>query len=345
MAKPWSVIKAGPNFVEILDQRLLPASTRYWRCERGDDVVEAIQTLAVRGAPLIGLAAVYGLWLFALESEPHRVVENVARGAAKLKGARPTAVNLGWAVDRALEMLGRESRSDAHTIASSILHLAQVMEAEDRDQNLRIGNYGAELFMQPVRILTHCNTGSLATAGYGTALGIVRSLHRRGLLQAVYADETRPLLQGARLTAWELQQDGIDPTVIPDSAAAALMQRGRVDAVIVGADRITRNGDTANKIGTLMLAVLAQHYQVPFLVAAPWSTVDLALTSGGEIPIEERSPKEVAEFVGQAVLPSGVSAWNPAFDVTPAELVTAIVTDRGVVRPPFLEQLERLKSN
>jgi len=342
MAAPWAALRPGPDFLDILDQRVLPLTQRYLHCQSGDDVVEAISTLAVRGAPLIGLVSIYGLWLYALAADPEHMSKALAAGADKLKRARPTAVNLAWAVDRAMAAVAAE---DSRSVAAILFDLAEVVKIEDREQNLRIGNYGADFFSRPVSLLTHCNTGSLATAGYGTALGVIRTLHRRGQLKQVYVDETRPLFQGARLTAWELQQDSIAATVIPDSAAAFLISRSLVDAVVVGADRVAANGDSANKIGTLMLAIVAHHYGLPFVVAAPWTTVDLSLSRGDQIPIEERSETEVAEVLGHRILPEGVAAYNPAFDVTPASLITVIVTDRGAVRAPFAESLFRLKSN
>ncbi len=343
MAQLWSALKSGPNYLDILDQRVLPGRMHYWRCHSGDEVVEAIQSLAVRGAPLIGLAAVYGLWLYALSMDKESLdPQSMEETSKRLKAARPTAVNLGWAVDRAMAKLPWNAPGQ---VPAALYELARTMEEEDRGKNARIGMYGANWFDRPVSILTHCNTGSLATAGYGTALGVIRSLMNQGKLKAVYADETRPLLQGARLTAWELQQDGIEATVIPDAASAFLMQQGKIDAIVVGADRIAANGDTANKIGTLMLAVLAKQYQLPFLVAAPTSTLDLTLAAGDQIPIEQRPPKEVAEIAGQRIVPQGTAVWNPAFDVTPAELITAIVTEYGVVYPPLLENLSALKSS
>lgn len=333
----WLALVPGPDYVDILDQRLLPMTTQYLHCTTGDDIVDAIRILAVRGAPLIGLAAVYGLWLYALTSSGR--TDAVQLGADRLKAARPTAVNLAWAVDRAL------ATWNAKPAVEALQSLGADMADEDRQQNLQIGRFGADWFRNPVSVLTHCNTGTLATAGYGTALGVIRSLHADGKLRAVYADETRPLLQGARLTAWELVRDQIAVTVIADGAAAFLMSQGYVDAVVVGADRITANGDTANKIGTLMLAVLARHYGLDFLVAAPWSTIDFHLSDGSQIPIEERSAAEILGFNQQRVAAEGSKAWNPAFDVTPADLITAIITERGVVRSPLGENLLGLNSN
>jgi methylthioribose-1-phosphate isomerase len=251
-------------------------------------------------------------------------------------------VNLAWAVDSALTRLDGMGGVDETTLVNTIRNQADQMVGEDVAQNRAIGRFGAALFPNPVGILTHCNTGGLATGGYGTALGIIRSLHTAGRLRTVYVDETRPLLQGARLTAWELQADGIPAAVIVDGAAASLMQAGVVDGVVVGADRIAANGDTANKIGTLMLAIIARHFGLPFIVAAPWSTIDLKAPDGSAIPIEERDPDEVLTMDGRQIAPSGMRARNPAFDVTPADLITAIVTERGVVRPPFAENLARL---
>lgn len=338
----WHVIRPEADRVWILDQRALPGAVRYLECTGGDDVVAAIQTLAVRGAPLIGIAAVYGLWLYGAAAARTRLRAGLRAGATKLKAARPTAVNLAWAVDRVLAKLDRMGGVDEAALLNIIRIEADQMVGEDVAQNVAIGELGAQLFPNPCRLLTHCNTGALATGGHGTALGVIRSLHAAHRLISVFVDETRPLLQGARLTAWELQADRIPATVIVDGAAASLMQAGTIDGVVVGADRIAANGDTANKIGTLMLAVAARHFGVPFIVAAPWSTVDLATPNGSAIPIEERDSAEVLTVLGHPVAPVGMQAQNPAFDVTPAELITAIVTERGVLRSPYAENLARL---
>jgi len=293
----------------VLDQRALPEAERWIRCETVEQVAECIRTLAVRGAPAIGLAAAYGM---ALTDDPEDAAE-------LLRSTRPTAVNLAWALEEC-----REARDPLE--AARRLHREQ--DAADR----RLARLGADLFERDTRALTHCNTGALATGGYGTACGVLRAAWEQGLLSEVWVDETRPLLQGARLTAWELRRAGIPHRVVADSAAGSLMARGMVDRVVVGADRIAANGDVANKVGTYPLAVLAARHRVPFYVAAPLSTIDPATPDGDAIPIEERHPAEVLE---------GGEAFNPAFDVTPAELVTAIVTEAGVLEAPYRESIAR----
>jgi methylthioribose-1-phosphate isomerase len=298
----------------VLDQRRLPERESWVRCETADQAAECIRTLTVRGAPAIGLAAAYGMALAA------RGGEDLRQAAAILRDARPTAVNLGWAVDRALA-------------AADPLELAQRLHDEQRRADRRLAELGAERFEKGDRALTHCNTGALATGGFGTAGGVLRAAWERDRLAQVWVDETRPLLQGARLTAWELRRAGIPFRVVADAAAGGLMARGLVDRIVVGAARIAANGDVANKIGTYPLAVLAARHDVPFYVAAPVSTIDPSTPSGAEIPIEERDPAEVT---------TGDDAFNPAFDVTPAELVTAIFTEAGVLEPPYGKSIARL---
>jgi methylthioribose-1-phosphate isomerase len=293
----------------VLDQRALPAEVRWIRCETVEQVADCIRTLAVRGAPAIGLAAAYALAL----------ADDRSAAAELLRSTRPTAVNLAWALDRCRD-------------APDALEAARRLHREQHEADRRLAELGAELFGDRTRALTHCNAGALATGGYGTACGVLRAAWERGLLAEVWVDETRPLLQGARLTAWELRQAGIPHRVVADSAAGSLMAQGLVDRVVVGADRIAANGDLANKVGTYPLAVLAARHGVPFYVAAPVSTIDPDTQDGGAIPIEERDPAEV--------LTSG-DAFNPAFDVTPAELVTAIVTEAGVLNPPYAESIAR----
>jgi methylthioribose-1-phosphate isomerase len=309
------------NELQLLDQRKLPRQVVWVRCRDAHEVAVAIRDMVVRGAPAIGVAAAFGIALAALRGD------DVPAAAEELRKARPTAVNLMWAVDRMMSAKG------------DLLAEAQRMFAEDVEANRRIGRFGAALLGEKTTILTHCNAGALATAGYGTALGVVRAAAESGKRIAVFADETRPYLQGARLTAWELQQDGIDVTLITDSMAGHFFQQGRFDAVIVGADRIAANGDAANKIGTYTVAVLARAHGVPFYVAAPISTVDIATPDGSAIPIEERSADEVTSIGGVAIAPEGIAVRHPAFDVTPAALITAIITDRGVLRPPYHESI------
>ena len=293
----------------VLDQRALPAEERWLACTEVEQVAEAIETLAVRGAPVIGIAAAYGAAI--------APAENFERAVERLRRTRPTAVNLQWALDRVREAGPDRALQTAHAIA----------EREQQATRL-IAEHGAELFTEPARVITHCNAGALAATGVGTALGVVRAGFAAGRVREVWVPETRPLLQGARLTAWELAQEGIPHRVVTDSSVGLLLYRGLVDAAVVGADRIAANGDVANKIGTYPLAVLASRHGVPFYVAAPSSTIDAGVATGADIPIEERSPRELAT-------PGDAPAANWAFDVTPHDLVTAIITERGVVRPPY----------
>ena len=317
--------------VRILDQRLLPEREEWLSLDSAEKVSGAIRSLAVRGAPAIGVAAAYGLALAARRgANPGRLREV----ADLLVKARPTAVNLAWAVRRMLRRAGLGK--------DAILAEAHAIREEDEAGCRRIGALGAPLLPHEACVLTHCNAGALATAGYGTALGMVRAAREHGNPVRVVAGETRPFLQGARLTAWELERDGIPVTLVTDNMAGWLMARGEITCVAVGADRIARNGDVANKIGTYQLAVLAAHHHLPFYVAAPWSTVDLDTPSGGNIPIEERAEDEVLSMGVHRIAPLGVPARYPAFDVTPAALVTAIVTERGVLRPPLNQALRAL---
>ncbi len=318
----------------LLDQRQLPNRTVYMECSSVECVAEAIECLAVRGAPAIGIAAAFGTVLAAAEGRGA-----VERAVERLRRTRPTAVNLFWALDR-MEAKARGTPEDE--LAGELLGEAREILQEDVACNRAIGRLGAELLPPVCTLLTHCNAGALATGGHGTALGVIRSAREAGKALRVYACETRPLLQGARLTVWELLQDGFDVTLLCDNMAGSLMKRGGVHAVVVGADRIAANGDTANKIGTYGLAVLARHHGIPFYVAAPVSTIDAALSSGGEIPIEERSPGEVLRLPGGSLLPEEYTVWNPAFDVTDSRYITAIITERGVLRPPYGEAIAAL---
>ena len=310
--------------VRLLDQRLLPGEETWLALASADEVADAIRTLAVRGAPAIGVAAAYGL---AVEARRGATPDRLREAAELLARARPTAVNLEWAVRRMARRIGEP--------AAAMLAEAHAIRDEDEASCRRIGELGAPLLPPAARVLTHCNAGALATAAYGTALGIVRAAREAGRLEHVFADETRPFFQGARLTAWELQRDGIPVTVLTDGMAGWLMARGEISCVVVGADRIAGNGDVANKIGTYGLAVLARHHAIPFYVAAPWSTFDPGLPTGAGIPIEERDSDEVVRIFGRLIAPEGVPARYPAFDVTPADLVTAIVCERGVLRAPY----------
>lgn len=334
------------GFLELLDQTALPNKICYLKCTDYKDVAAAIKRLAVRGAPAIGAAAAYGLVLGAM-AVPARSRDEFLAGvetvAGELAATRPTAVNLSWALSRLLGKISQLEVDDVDMLRAVLLNEAHTIYGEDVAGNRRMGLYGQELIPPGARILTHCNAGALATAGYGTALGVIRAAHESGKKISVFADETRPLLQGARLTAWEMMHEGIPVTLLTDNMAGYLMARGKVDMVIVGADRIAANGDVANKIGTYGVAVLAREHGLPFYVAAPFSTVDLNLASGEEIPIEERDHTEVTHLAGQPVAPEGVQVWNPAFDVTPNRLVDAIITDRGVVRHSYEQNLKKLE--
>lgn len=324
--------------VKLLDQRRLPARHEYLECKDAANVAEAIAAMVVRGAPAIGICAAYGVALAArarYAAAPAAWRRDIEADLARLAAARPTAVNLCWALERMRQvMIGLEGDPYAALLAE-----AQAIHAQDLAANRTMAARGAALLEAGSTVLTHCNTGSLATGGYGTALGVIRTAYAAGNIKRVYADETRPWLQGARLTAWELVQDAIPVTLIADAAAAHLMRQGGVNWVIVGADRIAANGDLANKIGTYGLAVAARHHGVKFMAVAPSSSVDMALADGSQIPIEERAAHEVLALAGQEVAAVGAEAWNPAFDVTPAELIDVLVTERGVVFNPTREKM------
>jgi methylthioribose-1-phosphate isomerase len=338
--------------LRMLDQNALPRRERYVVARGPRAVAEAIAVMTVRGAPLLGVTAAYGMALAALRSEARTraaLIKDLERAGRLLVGARPTAVNVSWAVDLVLGAARRAAVDAPRGEEVEAVRRATVAEADriaaaDEASCAAIARLGADLVPPNARILTHCNTGSLATYGDGTAQGIVAEAHRRGRVSMTWVDETRPRRQGARLTAWELQRLGVPMTLVADTVAGSLMGRGLVDLVVLGADRIAANGDTANKIGTYQLAVLARAHRIPFYVAAPLSTVDVAITSGADIVIEERDPSEVTAPDGTPVAPPGTPAANPAFDVTPARLVTAIVTDRGVARPPLGRALSRLSA-
>lgn len=324
--------------VRLLDQRRLPAEEVYVECRDTAAVAHAIRSMQIRGAPAIGVAGAMGLALAAQTSHAtsfSTFYEELSRQGEALCRTRPTAVNLAWGIERMKRCAAKHKDLSIAELVQTLIREAQLIREEDIQGNRAIGAYGRGLIPDGAAILTHCNAGALATAGYGTALGVIRAAHAAGARLSVWAGETRPFLQGARLTAWELQQDGIAVTLITDNMAGHLMQRGKIDLVIVGADRIAGNGDVANKIGTYTLAVLAQAHGIPFYVAAPMSTLDLSLRDGTAIPIEERDPEEVTELAGVRTAPVGVRAHNPAFDVTPHRYLTALITDRGVVRPPY----------
>ncbi|MFZ5754511.1 MAG: S-methyl-5-thioribose-1-phosphate isomerase [Bacillota bacterium] len=331
--------------LHLIDQTLLPAELKIVECHTYQEVADSIKTMKVRGAPAIGVAAAYGLALAAIHfagTETGKMIEELRRAKEVLARTRPTAVNLFWALAR-MERVWQDHRDkDVKTLKAVLENEARAIDEEDQAMNRRIGDFGKELIPAKARILTHCNAGALATAGYGTALGVIRAAQEAGKEVQVYADETRPLLQGARLTAWELMQDNIPVTLITDSMAGYLMQQGKIDLVIVGADRITANGDVANKIGTYSLAVLANYHKIPFCVAAPLSTIDMDLRTGREIPIEERHHDEIRRLGNLQLAPKDVKVYNPAFDVTPSSLIEAIITDQGIVKAPYEENLAKL---
>lgn len=330
--------------VVMLDQRLLPTREVWQSYTTPAEVVTAIQEMVIRGAPAIGCAAAMAVALGArtLPDDAATFREGFARLCEQIAGARPTAVNLRWAVERQRRAMEQTIGVGVPAARKALEESALAIWHEDIRFCRAIGKIGAELIPDGARVLTHCNAGALATGGYGTALGVIRGAVEAGKKVRVYADETRPFLQGARLTAWELQRSGIDVTVIPDNTAGALMQRGEIDCVVVGSDRIARNGDVANKIGTFSVAVLAHYHKVPFYVAAPRSTIDLSMADGSGIPIEERPAREVTHVGETAIVPEGVKVRNIAFDVTPRELVTAIITEVGIARPPSGAAIQRL---
>ena len=337
-----------PEGVRFIDQTKLPLEESYVLASTYEQVADVIVTMVVRGAPAIGVSAAYGIALGALHTTAASADEfapEFDRICARLAGTRPTAVNLFWAIDRMKRLFANLLASGASLaeIKDRILAEAHAMYEEDIAACKAMGAFGGALLPEEGGVLTHCNAGALATCGYGTALGVIRSAVERGKHIHVFADETRPFLQGARLTAWELMEDGIDTTVICDNMAASLMKAGRIHAVVVGADRIAANGDFANKIGTYNVAILAKEHGIPFYVAAPWSTIDTATATGDAIPIEERSPVEVTHHGGKQLTPHGVGICNPAFDVTPAKYITAIITERGVLRAPYTESLEEME--
>ncbi len=343
--KGFETLRWREGKLEMLDQRVLPATVQYLAYTSAAETAAGIRDMVVRGAPAIGVAAAYGV---ALEASRQR-----AAGAAAFKTAleagfdvlaksRPTAVNLFWALERMRDEWQHVAASSKEIIAEHLIVAAQDLHAADIAANRAMGRHGAALLASGARVLTHCNAGALATAGHGTALGVIRSAIEAGKSISVYADETRPFLQGARLTAWELMQDGIPVTLIADNAAAFLMSRGEIDAVIVGADRVAANGDVANKIGTYSVAVVANRHRIPFYVAAPISTIDAAIAGGAQIPIEERNESEVTGYGNVRWAPAGVKVRNPVFDVTPAELVSALITERGVVHAPDTAKLKIL---
>jgi methylthioribose-1-phosphate isomerase len=340
---PYCSICWDLDKIKLLDQRRLPREEVYLDIRDYREVIEAIKTLAIRGAPAIGVAAAMGAALGALKIHTDDTPEFRRRFAAicrEIAAARPTAVNLFWALDRMQRLVQAHAAEPVPALKDYLVLEAQAILKEDEAINRHLGQAGQEIITGEMQVLTHCNTGALATGAYGTALGVLRAAWEAGKRFSVWVDETRPLLQGARLTTWELGKLGIPFTLIPDGAAGTLMHQGRVDLVILGADRIAANGDTANKIGTYSLAVLAHHHGLPFYVAAPLSTVDFAIPHGGHIPVEERGGEEVTHLRGEPVAPPGAPALNLAFDVTPSELISGIITEKGVLRPPYTSSLQ-----
>lgn len=342
--------------LELLDQRLLPEQIIYLQLETAEDVWEAIRHLKVRGAPAIGIAAAYGLYLGIRRFEPditllidaqlHSLLDQVVMTAQLLATSRPTAVNLFWALERlknkAFSLVDLGASSTPNEIKQALLTEALLIQTEDEHTCRMIGEHGLSLFQDGMGVLTHCNAGGLATARYGTALAPMYLAKEIGMNLKIFADETRPVLQGARLTAFELQQAGIDVTLICDNMAGMIMAKGWIQAVIVGTDRVAANGDVANKIGTYSVAVLAKAHNIPFYVACPLSTIDLLTATGADIPIEERESDEITLGFGKRTAPEGIKVYNPSFDITPNEYVTAIITEKGIIRPPFAEHLEKL---
>jgi methylthioribose-1-phosphate isomerase len=334
------------DVVVMIDQRKLPVEEIYVRCSTAADVARAIKTMVIRGAPAIGVAAAYGIALGMRKSTAtgtQKFAAEFYKMCELMASTRPTAVNLFWAIERMKRSFaeGANAGESVDQIKDRLDREADRIHDEDVASCRAMGAHGAAVVPDDARILTHCNAGALATAGYGTALGVVRGAVEAGKRVTVFADETRPFLQGARLTAWELVRDGIETTVITDNMAGSLMRNGRVNFVVVGADRIAANGDTANKIGTYSVAVLAREHDIPFYVAAPLSTIDLKTADGSQIPIEERQAKEVTHIKGAQLAPDGALIWNPAFDVTPHHLIAGIITERGICRPPYIESLRR----
>lgn len=328
--------------VVMIDQRLLPNREIYRIYKDPNDVIRAIKEMVIRGAPAIGVAAAMGLALGAHATPDDRFLRDFERLCRRFAATRPTAINLFWAIERMRKIVRENAHRPVDTLRTLLEREALAVYREDLDANSSLSRYGAALLPDEGTILTHCNAGGLATAGIGTALGVICAARDAGKRVSVFADETRPVLQGARLTAWELKRERIPVTVITDGMAGHLMQRGKIDAVVVGTDRTAANGDVANKIGTYTVAVLAARHGVPFYVAAPTSSIDLSCPTGERIPIEERNPEEVSHVNGKAIMPKGVKAANFAFDVTPHGLVTAIITENGVARPPYTKSLARL---
>lgn len=344
--KEINTIEYKENKLILLDQRKLPLRKEYFICATYKDVEFAIKDMVVRGAPAIGAAAAYGVLLAALEFEKNtkeNFVKNMNIACEALNNSRPTAVNLMWAIKRMKIIVS--SDNGVKSICNLLKEEADYIFKEDINTNKKMAKEGYRVIPKGARILTHCNTGALATAGYGTALGVIREAHYLGKDIFVYADETRPRLQGARLTAWELKEENIPFTLIADSTAATLIRDGKIDVILVGADRIALNGDSANKIGTFMLAVVAKRYNVPFYIVAPTTTIDFEIETGDEIEIEERASEEITHIGGVRIVPTDINVYNPAFDVTPNEYITGIITEKGILKTPYNPSITKFRNN
>lgn len=345
---PVTTIEWFDNKIRMIDQTLLPNELEYLLIDDLDTLAEAIKSLRVRGAPAIGVAAAFGMVLAARnapEANKKHFFDKLEKTAELLKATRPTAVNLAWAVDRILTCAKQQAEDHISALKARIFQEAMAIYNEDREANRRIGEHGEKIVPQQAEVITHCNTGALATVDYGTALGVIFTAHAKGKNVHVWVDETRPLLQGARLNMWELAREHIDATLICDNMAAFVMQKHKIDLCVVGADRIASNGDTANKIGTYNLAVAAKHHGVPFYVAAPISTIDFALRCGADIPIEERAALEITHGFGRQTAPENAKVYAPAFDITPNALITGIITEKGIISAPYDKQLAKLLKN
>lgn len=342
----YKTLEFAGNELRLLDQRKLPLEVDYFQARNYLDIKYAISDMIVRGAPAIGATAAYGVYLAAFEYqglEKEEFIKAVKKADEALLSARPTAVNLYWSIKRMEGVIDRNRNCSISEILTLLLKEADKIAEEDIITNKKMASYGNELVSEGAVILTHCNTGALATVDYGTALGVIREAHYSGKNIRVFADETRPRLQGGRLTAFELLEEEIPATLIPDSVAATLIRDGKIDLILVGADRIAANGDTANKIGTYMLSEIAKRFDLPFYVVAPVSTIDFAIMDGSEIEIEERGSEEITHISGVRIAPEGIAVYNPAFDVTPAENISGIITEKGIARKPYLESLREFK--
>ncbi len=346
MKKSFFTIKFEDNTVVMIDQRKLPLKEEYFICKNYKDVIFAIKDMIIRGAPAIGVAAAYGIALFSIEAENKDfLLNNFDKVCKEMAASRPTAVNLFWAIEKMRDTFTKIKEADFEKIKETLINKANDIYLNDIDTNKKIGANGNKVVENNFNILTHCNAGALATAGYGTALGVIRATYESGKNIHVFVDETRPFLQGARLTAWELMKENIPCTLICDNMAGFLMEKNKIDMIVVGADRIAANGDTANKIGTYSLSVLAKENNIPFYIAAPLSTFDLSLDTGDDIPIEERDGKEITNIFSERIAPFNVPTFNPAFDVSPNSNITGIITEKGIITKPYKENIEKIFNN